>query len=438
VGATPCHTSAVQKTTSPAALAFLALTACSSGGGDQPTPDAGFGYTGTPGTPVNANFGFDLLADVAVQIGTNPSHLFTVDTGAPFVLLDSTIYTDHVPGVHTGETLKTFNLTISDVTEIAQPIPGDDPPGIVGGDLLKHFAYTLDYVGNRAWLSDPFNKDDVPADVAAGNELDVPFDIYGGGSNFLAFDGCTGANCHVDVPATRILLQATFEDAASPVWVLLDSGSSLVVLDPAVFAALADDPNRPTIEGASLGGVSGESDAFYTRVWRVKMNGSNGAASEVSVDNVVSAVIPGDQLLASLSEETGKPVKALLGGAFFRYFLTTVDYQKSMVRLSRYVDPQIDPTDWIGPGFSIDLNDNTAVAVYTNKSAAAQGLQNGDTILSIGSLMLAGQSQGVIVNAFLSYSLGDTMPITFSHNGGQTMSANVMVENLLPDYPPPS
>jgi hypothetical protein len=418
-----------------ATFAVLASAACSSG--SSSSPDAGFGYSGTGGQPVSANFGFDLLPDVQVQIGSNPTRLFTVDTGAPAVILDSNIYTDHAAGVHTGETLTAFNLTFSDVTELSIPISGDDPAGLIGGDLLRHFAYTLDYVGNRAWLSDPFKTSDIPADVAAGTEEDIPFALLGGG-NFIAFTGCTGSSCNVTLPPTRVLVQATFEDATTPVWVLVDSGSSLVVIDPAVFDALDPDVGRrPTIEGATLSTVTGANDAFYTRVWRVNVNGSNGTASTISADNIVAAVIPGDNLLATLANETGKPVKALLGGAFFRYFLTTVDYQTSKLRLQRYDDPQIDPTDWVGPGFSINLNDKSAVEVYTNKDAAAQGLQNGDTILQIGSLSLAGASDSAIVNAYLSYTLGQPMPVTFSH-GGVMHTVNVMVENLLPDYPPPS
>jgi hypothetical protein len=384
---------------------------------------------------VTANFGGDLLPDVSVQVGTNAAHLFTVDTGAPMVFVDNTILTDHSNGVHDGEKVIGFNLTFSNVTDVAFGNIGT--PGLFGGDLLRHFAFTLDYVGDRAWLSDPFDKADIPADVSAGAETAMPFLLLGGATG-NAFDGCTGSNCMLTWPATRVLVQATFEDATTPVWILVDTGSSLVVVDPAVYDALAPDPNRPLIEGATLTGVNGDNASFITRLWRVKLDGVTGSEGEVAADNIVGAVIPGSNLLESVSNETGKPVKALVGGAYFRNFLTTIDYQSTQIRLQRYTDPQISPDEWVGPGFLIDLTDNTATSVFTNKSAGLAGIQNGDTILAIGNLSLAGQTAGVIQNAYNSYGLGDTMPVTFSHNGQTMGPVNVMVVNMLPDYPPPS
>ena len=158
-----------------------------------------------------------------------------------------------------------------------------------------------------------------------------------------------------------------------------------------MFDALATDPNRPLIEGAKLTGVNGDNASFITRVFRVKLDGASGSEGEVVADNIVAAVIPDSTLLASVSSETGKPIKALVGGSYFRNFLTTIDYQKKLIRLQRYNDPQIDPGEWVGPGFVIDPSDYTAFEVYTNKDAFIQGMREGDTILQIGDLSLAGQ-----------------------------------------------
>ena len=428
-----CHNPGVHKTLAMATGCTFALLAAGCGGDDKPSD--GFTYGGTAGKPVAANFGDDLLPDVAVQVGAGATHLFTIDTGAPMVFLDSSVFSDHTAGVHMGETVAGFGLTFSGVTDVAFSISGTS--GLFGGDLLRHFAFTLDYVGNRAWLSDPFDTGDIPSDVAAGVEQDMSFQLLGGATG-LAFTGCTGSNCTLTWPATRVLVQATFEDATTPVWILVDTGSSLVVIDPAVFDALATDPNRPLIEGAKLTGVNGDNASFITRVFRVKLDGASGSEGEVVADNIVAAVIPDSTLLASVSSETGKPIKALVGGSYFRNFLTTIDYQKKLIRLQRYNDPQIDPGEWVGPGFVIDPSDYTAFEVYTNKDAFIQGMREGDTILQIGDLSLAGQPFSAVQAALSSYNLGETIPIVYSRGGQQQPMVQVLVENLLPDYPPPS
>src|SRR5262249_48144429 len=122
-----------------AALIVCAVAACG------PTP---FQYDGTPGQPVRANFGGDGLADVAATgdgDGTQPGP--TPATGAPLTILDSSKSSGRSDGRHKDD-ITAFQLTFHDVTTVAYRTFGDTD-GVLGGDILRHFAFSLDYEGDR-------------------------------------------------------------------------------------------------------------------------------------------------------------------------------------------------------------------------------------------------------------------------------------------------
>jgi hypothetical protein len=410
-------------------LAYL-LALCAACGGDS------FQYSGAPGTPVAAHIGGDLLADVAVRVNGGAEHLFTVDTGAPMTILNSSTFSDHSDGVHRDD-VTAFALTFKGLTDIAYKNYAGD--GILGGDLLRHFALTVDYEGDRAWLSDPFSAQAVPADVAVDAERDVGFHLLGGGSG-VAFSGCTGSACGLTYPATRVVVQARLEGASTPVWVMIDSGASIVLFDAALYASLKADPARPRLEGVQLVGVNdGPQTSFMTRVWRLEL-GEGAAGSGNVVDDLEVGVVPGWTLLQQLSAEAGRPVQALIGATYLVHHLVTVDYQAGLVRFARYSKPTLNfAAAFIGPGFQVDQAGTgwTAYEVYPNKDAYAKGLRVGDTIEMIGDLALTGQPPSVVQKALDSVPVGQEMKVTYSRDGSMS-TVQVLVEDLLPHYPPPT
>jgi len=410
-------------------VCLLAPLGCGSSGGD-----GDFSYSGESNQVVGANFGTDLLADVTTTVNAGPQKLFTVDTGAPFTILNATSFPDHSDGGHKDD-LTAFNLSFPQLNDVSFAIAGDND-GIIGGNVLTHFAFSLDYNGDRVWLGDPYDKEVIPRDVEADAEMDVGFDIFGGGTASTG-GNCT-ANCLVTFPPTRVLVQVQVENQSSPVYMLVDTGASVVILDASLFDSLAPDPNRPILEGVQLVGVSGSQDSFLSRVGQLKLLGTGGAAETVELDSVEVGVIPGTTLLMSISQETGKTVRGLIGATYLRYFLTTVDFQAKKLRLSRYVDPHVDPNAYIGPGFRLQLSGTrwALLEVYTNMDAYAQGLRVGQVVEEIGNQPLTGLTNAQVQAVLDSYDVGEEMPVTVQQNGTM-FTVNVLVQDLLPTYPPP-
>src|SRR5262249_53089803 len=156
---------------------------------------------------------------------------------------------------------------------------------------------SLDYEGDRVWLSDPWDPKNIPSGVKAGAEVKVPFALKGGGRGTVG--GCTPCGSF-DFPATRIMLKAAFE-GASPVWVLVDTGASGVILSGDMYASLPSDPNRPRVDGINVVAINDGSQAsFIVRVSRLELQGVTGSV-KLPTDDVVVIVIPGTDLLAQLT-----------------------------------------------------------------------------------------------------------------------------------------
>lgn len=406
---------------------LLAPLGCSSNNGD-----GDFSYSGTTNQVIPGNFGGDLLADVQVMVNNTPQKLFTIDTGAPFTILNAPSFPDHTDGVH-QDTLYALFLTFPNLTDISIAI-STDKDGIFGGNILTHFAFSLDYAGNRIWLGDPYDPETIPRDVSAGAETTVAFDILGGGT--ASTGGNCNSNCIFDYSPTRALLKAQIEDQAEPVWVLIDSGASVVVLQPALFNSLTADPNRPMLQGVKLVAVTGSQESFLSRVSRIKLIGTDGASAPVDIESLEIGVIPSTDILDAITKETGKPVQALLGATYLRYFLTTVDYQSKKLRLRRYTDAHVDPNEFIGPGFALQQVGQAweLGTVYTNKDAYAQGLREGQVVEEIGNQPITGQPNSAVHAIMSSYALGEEMPVTVVQDGTM-VTVNVLVQDLLPTYP---
>src|SRR5262245_53320112 len=92
---------------------------------------------------------------------------FLVDTGSPYTVLDTGFYPDVGKGKH-AEDIDAFGLTFPGYQTVTLDLFNDpsDPAsalaGILGGDLVRHFAFSIDYRGRRVWLFDPFDEQLAP------------------------------------------------------------------------------------------------------------------------------------------------------------------------------------------------------------------------------------------------------------------------------------
>jgi len=424
-----------------ALLLGLGLVLFSCGGSEPASPDApaAFTYTGTPGQPVQANFGGDLLADVAVTLNGQQAGLFTVDTGAAVTILNNDVFTSKPTG-RSNDDIGAFNLHFPGFPDVAFPIASGGF-GLIGGDLLRHFAFTLDYEGDRAILFDPFDPAKLPGDVQVQPAMDVGFALRGGsGGRVSRPAGCNTTACNIVFAPTRVILTAVVENQTTPITIMIDSGASVSVMSPDLFNTLVDIPGqtRPRLDGLSLGGVTNASiQAFLSRVYRLTLTGASGNAA---AENIEIAVIPNDELLPSLSSEVGTNVQMLVGGSFLRYFLVTVDYPKNVIHFAQYTAPKrISPDEFVGVGFALTFNSTSkqwsVAECYPNHDAFNQGIQVGDIVLDVDGTPITGASGATLDMLFGKFpNVGDKVPIVTNRSNGTLMIA---VENLLPDYFPP-
>jgi len=400
-------------------VVLLLVGACSSDGID---------FTGDPGQLVPASFDAWVPAvDVTVDGATGPR--FVVDTGAPFTVLDSQAF----PGRRIGggrATVGAFALEFPDLPLLTfDVLPGADTiwGGLVGGDLLRHFAFGIDYRGGHVWLADggAAAPGGVPATDAAA---EVEFDLAGGGLALVP--GCDDCGA-IRVPATRVLVQATLEDDPDPVWLIVDSGASAVVLDSGRIDALGVG-NRPRLDGVTVATAGGLVSAYFTRLWRLAV----GDAAEASVPVLVLEDSP---LFASITSEVGRPVVGLLGGSFLRADLSVIDYPGRRLRLARYVDQDhIDANEYVRVGFTLAPANGTweVQQVYPGTDAASQGLAAGDVIASIDGTAVAGLDAAAVAGLFVGFGLGDQVPVGLDR-GSAIEDHLVLVEDLLPTYDAP-
>lgn len=418
-------------------LLTAALVAC--GGDDGPRLNDDLTYTGVAGTPVPASFdGIVPAVDVSID-GAAPAQRFLIDTGAPVTILDRDSFPALVDGQHTVA-MDAFGLTFPTVAvgswDLFDQAPADAEAGIIGGDVLRHFAFSLDYRGGRAWLADPYDAA-FPGDQPVGARLDVPVDVAGGGLGRLPPGDV------VNVPATRVLLQVQFEGQTAPVWALVDSGASFVVLEESYLESLGDMAGRPRLDGVQVTTAQGVVAAYVSRVWRGTVSGpdSDGTSGvTAAVDDLPILVVPGTGLFASLEQEVGLPVQAFVGGSFLRRFLTTFDYQTSTLRLAPYADTaHIDPREFVGMGAVLSRAADgvwQVANVYPGTDAAAQLLVVGDRVVEIAGTVITDQSSDFVQLLLDGYTVGERVPLGVTR-GGMTQPFQVLVEDLLPSYPPP-
>lgn len=187
---------------------------------------------------------------------------------------------------------------------------GTEPAGLLGGKELVGHRFTIDYRAQSVTFGD-FTP---PSDVAP--PFDVTFALEGGGEGMIS-------GTPVSLPATRIVVQVDIEGTLMPM--ILDTGSSTMVLKPEIFDALvADGRDQTTID---LGTVAGTQKVALTRVHSVALAGE----TQTEVEAVRAPLDIG-----LLEAEVGHPVNGLLGGRYLENYVTTIDYPARVITLRAY------------------------------------------------------------------------------------------------------
>ncbi|MFH2008357.1 MAG: hypothetical protein ABI333_17360 [bacterium] len=404
-----------------ALLGLLLLGACPG------EPEIPFVFSGEPGRSVPAEFYSDVPL-VEVVMNSDAPRQFLVDTGAPATLLDSTVY-DREPGVWTPETLECLGITVLDQPCAVYALFGGalTVGGILGGDIFRHFALTVDYREAMVTIHDALNGAPPPGGVEVDEAVSLPFRLLGGGLMPAGEDD-------LRVAATRVVIELTLEEHV--LYAVLDTGASALVLSEELYTTLLDErPDRPVATGFQVLTVEAAHDMELTRVARVALQGDDTqTAAQISVP---AMVVHGSGALAALSYETGQTVDVLLGASYLRYYRLTVDYPARRVTLEPYQTPDhVSETEYVTVGFTYEEEapgDVVIDAVIPDTDADVQGVAIGDRILMAGGFDIV-QTGSAAVDTVISQSTeGDRIPFTLVRGQTET-DYDLLVEDLLPPF----
>jgi hypothetical protein len=391
-----------------------------------------FDYTGEPGVSVPVTFYSD-VPQVEVVVDNNSSYDFLLDTGAPATILDGAAYA-MAPGIYPASTVETLGITVLDLDCAVLSLFGGALTigGILGGDIFRNFALTVDYRGAWATLYTGLDGEPPPGDGDGegyfGPTTTRSFELLGGG--LLSTD--SGEN--LPVPPTRVIM--TLDIEGHDVLAVLDTGASSVVLDETLYWDLMDwRPERPVLEGFEVLTPDATHDAVITRLASLRI-ASPGGVHTVQTSVPALAVLGSDDLVR-FSEEVGRDVQALLGGAFLRYYQLTIDYPARQVTLQPYLETDhVDPEEYVGVGFTWDqvATGNVVVErVLPGTDAHDQGVAEGDRILTANAYNILLTGEGGVDSAVAASVLGETVSFTLER-ADATAIYEILVEDLLPPF----
>jgi hypothetical protein len=295
-----------------AVVAGALLAACDGGGG---------GGGGGPAGPTVAGSVANGVIRLPVSIEGTAAQPFIVDTGSVLTRVDPTRYEELrlAPGLAQVTTLDVGSLHLTNVDVIAASLcgpmmtcRGSEPAGLLGGAVLLDVRVTIDYRASTVTFGDFATPAGVGAPVTA------PFALEGGGAGMVS-------GAPVTLPATRVVLDVEVEGASMRM--VLDTGSSTIILRPDLYDALvADGRAQSTID---LGTVAGARSVPLTHVRTFTLAGATQADVEA-----VRAPLPVDPL----EREVGHRIDGLVGGAYLQHYATTIDYPGHLLTLQAYDD----------------------------------------------------------------------------------------------------
>lgn len=400
-----------------APIAVLALLAGLAGCADE-----GLSFTGELGraSPADVRGAVPVVTGELAGFGSGN---FLLDSGAPLTLCDSAAF-----GVPTGVHelgLEAMGLSFAALTVASYDLatPWD---GIVGGDILAHFALSVDYAGARVWLDrDRVGLPDGLDPSAVDPSVTHPAEVRGGGRFVLPCVDCG----EIDVGATRLLVEVAIESGVTQTF-LVDTGATAVVVSPELLDALGG--TRPELAGVTVTTADGPREASYVRLGRVAVGAS-------ALTSVPALVVPDASFLAGLEAEVGRSIGGILGGSFLRGFAVTLDYPGRALALASYRDPDHIPADeFVDVGFTMASRDGVweVEDVYRGTDAAAEGLETGERIVSIDGTAITGLDRSAVDALRGGFGLGDDVPVGVSR-AGATVILSIAVEDLLPAHVTP-
>lgn len=294
-----------------------------------------------------------IVVDVSIDGG--PKQKWFLDTGNPETVADSTI-ASKVEG-------KKVKLTAGGLTKELAPSVMDvrsasrmDVVGVLGQDFFGE-VMTVDYPRSRLWIE---------------TELDE--------AALAACDHVAGKPSTVDAKYEDFLfVRGTAE--GKPGWFMVDTGASMGVMPKSVFAALDAAHPRPSLGGYYTPAVAGKFWARLTNIGYLEVGAHR-------VERILTRTTNDKMLPQPAGLTAEEPLLGVLPSGFMRHFMVTTDFKKHKLRLAPGKDDTLrEPTSQYPVGLSIAENLSGPVivsGVLPGSSAAAAGIVEGDTLVSVG------------------------------------------------------
>lgn len=382
-------------------------------------------FEGSTGTPRE----IDLLAGVPAAEGRVQSGALQIegplllDTGAPVSLVDREQLGAESAGWRRTE-IDALGLRFRDVEAAVFELFGSSPcavarpVGVVGGDLLRHFVFDLDYRAQRVTLHEEAPALDI---VDSEAPFELPLQLLGGGRAQIA--GLDGAR---SLPATRLLMEVTIEGATR--WAMIDTGASLSVVRREVVEI--DAQTRPQACCFSVTTVNGQERLPLARLRDLSLGGKT-TLSDVSV------LVGSATLFELLSAEVGREVDLLLGANVLARFGLRIDSKGLELQLARYSSSDhLVAEPWLLPGFSFcRTKEGQALVqdVFGGSDAEAKGLKGGERVIAVDGRSLAELDDAATRAALVGEGVGDTLSLQIA---GKSQELIVEVERVLPLFVP--
>ena len=347
----------------PAAPSGGAAGAASGGSGGTAGAGGAGGTAGTSSASCPEGYPLTRLSGkpvVEVSIGDKGPYAFVYDTGAPDSGMDPALYDLIGAGPYTLKLGgKEVALDMLTVFPVKQYLNSDKVWGVIGANVMRHFAVTLDDQRSRFWLDDT-------RDEAA----------------LLACTHTTGSPVEVEyVESSYLFVPGKAED--KPGWFLIDTGASLGAMPSSVFDALDAAHPRPALQGFYTPAAIGTFWAELTSVGSLEMAGQK-------IEHIVTRTVTDDMIPAP---KLDGPFLGVLPTGYLRHFLLTVDYPAGKLRVDGYAGmPPREPDGYYPLGIGLEASTEPPIhvsQVLPGSSAEEQGVQVGDEVVDVAGIDFA-------------------------------------------------
>lgn len=386
-------------------------------------------WSGTPADWVSIDRTFGGSPVVSAFNNDGVEYQFLIDTGHPGALIaDATAfpYLNPVAGFDSSD-FEMFGMQFRDVpVHLTDRVSYERMGfhGILGSELLENFALDLDYVEQRAALSEAESIHR----IAAQAEVDEPIEIS------LRRTG---------LDQSRLALNTWIEGREIQSW--LDTGAAFPVAYSTLQSFLNLDTDRPRLGGISALTTSGITWGYVTRVGSMSIGLPSPAGDdEEPVDPADQERLELASIAAMVFPNHPEPddifshrLGISLGTSVLERYVVRIDYKREALTLYPHQNTeQFLANPWRDLGFAMqsDADGYIVQGAWQGTEAADADLEPGDRVLAIDGVSLSELSWKDLVAVRNGYEVDERIDVELSREGVEPWTVELPVVDWLPDY----